>query len=273
MVFRRLLFRSDELPRTGNSTTLVPQMADILTRVSRKTAKAILTFGMIEPEDRVLLALSGGKDSTTLAYHLARKQPSFPVPFEVEALHLHTEECTCGRHPEIWDLVRSWGITLHTHEYSIHKRLKPGRRMNCYWCATQRRTELLRFAEAHGFSRIALGHHQDDIIETFFMNMIFKGELSTMLPVMSYDRYPQVVIRPLALVKEEEIIECAEELGIARISCACGHDTRSKRRDVRRHIEEICRGRPYVKDNILRSMANPLLRYLLVDERAPREGW
>ena len=246
--------------------------AKIETRLSKKIAKAILTFGMIEPGDKILMAASGGKDSTSLLYHLALKRDTFAIPFDVEAIHMHTEYCTCKEHPELWEFVRSWGIGLHIVEYSIEDRLQPGRKMNCYWCATQRRTELLRFANEHGFSKIVLGHHQDDILETFFMNMIYKGELSTMLPVMSYDKYPQQIIRPLALVKEAEIIEFAEYLGIARISCSCNFDTRSKRRDVRRHIEQMCYDKPYLKDNILRSMANPMLRYLMVDERAPKDG-
>jgi tRNA 2-thiocytidine biosynthesis protein TtcA len=240
--------------------------------IERKVSKAIHTFGMISPGDRVLVAVSGGKDSTTLARFLERRRRGNFDHFEMAALHLHHEYCPCDRHPEIWELIEASGIELHRIDYSIEGRLKNGRRMNCYWCTTQRRTELLRFAESNGFTKIALGHHEDDIIETFFMNMVYQGELSTMLPVMRYDRYPQAVIRPLALVKESEIVEYAREIGIARIACSCGFSSRSKRDEVREHIERMCHGRPYLKDNILKSMSAPNLRYLMVDDRAPKYG-
>lgn len=241
-------------------------------RISQRIAKALMTFQMISSGDRILVGASGGKDSTSLVYHLALKRRTFPTPFELAALHIHTEYCTCNEHPEIWDLVRSWDVELHRVKFSIADRLKSGKRMNCYWCATQRRTELMNFSRAHGYDKIALGHHQDDILETFFMNMVYKGELSTMLPVMDYDRYPQTIIRPLALVKEQQLVEFAGELGIARISCSCTHDSRSTRRTVRRHIESLCSRNPGLKDNMFRAAANPNLRYLMVGDNAPKNG-
>ena len=81
-------------------------------------------------------------------------------------------------------------------------RLKPGRSMNCYWCSMQRRTELIRYAMAEGFNKIALGHHLDDIVETLMMNMLYKGQISGMLPILRYEKYPVSIIRPLALCEE-----------------------------------------------------------------------
>ena len=245
-------------------------MSEIAATLSRKTAKALLTFRMIEAGDRVLVGASGGKDSTSLVYHLALKRQTFTTPFDIEALHIHTEYCRCD--DELWSTMQSWGVAVHRREVSIQRRLKEGKTMNCYWCATQRRTEMLKFAEKHEFKKIALGHHMDDIIETFFMNMLYKGELSTMLPVMSYDKYEQDIIRPFSLVKEAEIIEFASWLGIRRVSCSCNHDSRSKRREARGYIERIAAGRSFIKENIFKSMSEPILRYLMVEERSPRDG-
>ena len=244
-------------------------MFEIARYISGKVADTILRFGMLDPGDRVLVALSGGKDSSALFRTLLLIGSSFPVPFEVQGMHIHTEYCTCREHPELWRIVGSWGGTVHFRDISITERLKAGRKMNCYWCTTQRRTELLSFAEERGFTKIALGHHQDDIIETFFMNMAFKSELSTMLPVMKYDRYPQTIIRPLAMVKERFLADYSAELGLDGIACSCSYDTRSKRRVVRGIIEELASEGEYIKDNIFESMANPNLRYLMTPEAMP----
>jgi tRNA(Ile)-lysidine synthase TilS/MesJ len=101
--------------------------------------------------------------------------------------------------------------------------------MNCYWCSTQRRTELLKYAIEHNFNKIALGHHLDDIIETFFMNMTAKGELSAMPVLLKYRKYPVSLIRPLAYLEEQQIISCAAEQDILRAVCTCPYGLNSRR--------------------------------------------
>ena len=98
--------------------------------------------------------------------------------------------------------------------------------------------ELMKHADRYGYTKIALGHHLDDIIETFFMNMSYKAELSTMLPVLHYDDYPHTVIRPLSLVKAREITAFANEIGIGSPTCACPYDRTSKRRKMRKAIAD-----------------------------------
>ena len=181
-------------------------MKGIIHTVSRRIDKAIFGYGLIRPGDRVLVGLSGGKDSVTLAHQLAMKARGFSIPFQAAAVHIRTEYADLEGLERLKELADSVGMPFEQITISVTGRLKPGRKMNCYRCSTQRRTELLRYAEANGFSRIALGHHMDDILETFLMNLTHRGEISTMLPVLRYDNYPQWIIRPLAWVTEQETV-------------------------------------------------------------------
>src|SRR5512137_1795551 len=162
---------------------------------------------MIEEGDRILVAVSGGKDSTALAYDLAAKRRWWPVSYEIRAVHVATDFCSCCYESALFGLLRSWGVESVSIDVPVIGRLKPGRSMNCYWCSTQRRTELIRYAMAEGFNKIALGHHLDDVVETLVMNMLYKGQISGMLPVLSYSKYPLSIIRPLALCEERQIID------------------------------------------------------------------
>ena len=231
--------------------------------LTRKIDKAIFKFKLIEPGDKILIAVSGGKDSLALAYFLGHKQKSFPIPFELGAVHIENDFEGCGKNPAMAQLMEEWGIPFEIKTVPVLDRLKPGKTMNCYWCSTQRRMELIRYAGEHGYNKIALGHHMDDMLETFFMNMIYKSELSTMLPKLKYDKYPYTVIRPLAYVKEAEIIEFAEKIGILDAAGSCIYGTTSHRLDVRRIIDEMAAQEGnHVKDNIFEALNNPVHRYM-----------
>lgn len=239
--------------------------------------KAILKYDMIQEGDRILIAVSGGKDSMTMLYNLAKSRPHFPVKYEVGAIHIKTDFCNCSKKSSLEAKLEEWEVPYEIVPVSVTKRLKEGRKMNCYWCSTQRRMELIKYAGANGYNKIALGHHMDDILETFFMNMAYNSELSTMLPVLQYDNYPFTVIRPLALVKEKEIIRFAEEMDIHRLVCKCRYGANSKRKDMRKVIEFMTDGAEYIRENIYNAMENPKARYLLDElnsEAAPevKEG-
>lgn len=231
--------------------------------LSRKVDKGIFKFKMIEPGDKILLAISGGKDSLTLAYFLGHKKKGFPIPFELGAVHIEGDFPGCGKSPVMAQLMEEWGIPFEVKKVPIMERLKPGKSMNCYWCSTQRRMELIRYAGDNGYNKIALGHHMDDILETFFMNMTHKSELSTMLPKLKYDRYPYTVIRPLAYVKEQEIIDFSREKGLLKAAATCSYGTTSNRLDARKIIDDIAEKEgSQVKDNIFEAMCNPVHRYM-----------
>ena len=241
-------------------------MPEIEKRIARKIDKAILQFGMLDENDHVLIGLSGGKDSLALAYHLGRKAASgrYPIPFTVEAVHVRTDFATYPVGDGFLDLVRSWGVTVTVIDIPVRGRLKDGYKLNCWWCSAQRRLELARYAAGSGAAKIALGHHLDDILETFLMNMAGKGEMSTMLPVMDYDKYPQTIIRPLAWTHEEEIRDFVKILGLESFTCTCPWDSRSPRKTARAALEALAAGRRGAKDAMFRALSNPVDRYLPV---------
>ena len=134
--------------------------------------------------------------------------------------------------------------------------------MNCYWCSTQRRTELLKYAVDNGFNKIALGHHLDDIIETFFMNLCSKGRLEAMPILLRYRKYPVSLIRPLAMIEEREIIACAAEQNILKAACTCPYGINSGRRDMRERIAAFTGNSGTVKRRILNALGAKERDYL-----------
>ncbi|MFW5797173.1 MAG: ATP-binding protein [Spirochaetota bacterium] len=253
------------LPESGGSSRGT-DLARLSRRISRKIDRAIFAYRLIEPGDRILLGISGGKDSLTLLKQLSMKAGAFSIPFEVAAVHVHTEFSPQWLPDRLAEIAEKWGVPFRTVPLNLQRRIRTGHRMNCWWCSTQRRTELLRVAREEGFSKIALGHHLDDILETFIMNLTHKGELSTMLPKMSYDKYEEDIIRPLAWVEESEIEEFVRLSGLEAASCVCGYDAASKRKRVRRIVEEIVAVEgPGARERMMRALHNPKLRYLMGD--------
>ncbi|MDA3849835.1 MAG: tRNA 2-thiocytidine biosynthesis protein TtcA [Spirochaetaceae bacterium] len=236
-------------------------MSKIGKRISRKIDKGIFKFKLIEPGDKILLGISGGKDSLTLAYNLIEKSKGCPIPFQLEAVNIEPDFPNGTGDKSFLELVKSWGLDCPVIKVPVKARLKPGKTMNCYWCSTQRRMELMKEAQKRGCNKIALGHHMDDILETFLMNIAYKGELSTMLPLMKYDKYPFTVIRPLAYVQESEIIQFSKDLDFQRISCSCNFDTRSRRHPARDAIKSLS-DHPSVRDSMFKALGNPNNRYM-----------
>jgi tRNA 2-thiocytidine biosynthesis protein TtcA len=224
--------------------------------VFRLAAKAALERNLIEEGDRILIAVSGGKDSTVLAWALSGLRRSLKKHYDLGAIHISSDFCSCCKKSILAQRLEEWGIPFTDLFVPIIGRLKEGEKMNCYWCSTQRRTELLKYAVEQGYNKIALGHHLDDIIETFFMNLADKGELSTMPIILQYRKYPVSLIRPLAYIEEQQIIACAEELGVLKAACTCPYGTRSKRREIRRGLKELTGNSGAVKRRILKALSS-----------------
>jgi tRNA 2-thiocytidine biosynthesis protein TtcA len=237
-------------------------MKNAETTIAKLVEVALRRYSMIGEGDRILIGTSGGKDSTALAYDLALKRRWWPAPYEIQALHVETDLGERQDFSGLDALMESWGIPLERISVPVVGRLKPGESMNCYWCSTQRRTELIRYALAKGFNKIALGHHLDDIVETLLMNMLYKGEISTMPPIVRYEKYPLAVIRPLALCEERQVIAFAEEKGFRGLTCTCGFDGASRRKEVRAKVATLTGGASELKRNLFASMSRVKPDYL-----------
>jgi tRNA 2-thiocytidine biosynthesis protein TtcA len=224
--------------------------------VRKLTAKIILERKLVNEGDRILVAASGGKDSTVLAWALAALRPALKINYELAALHISSDFCACCKKSILSQRLAEWDIPFTDLFVPIIGRLKEGKKMNCYWCSTQRRTELLKYAMENNFNKIALGHHLDDIIETFFMNLTAKGELSAMPVILKYRKYPVSLIRPLACLEERQIIDCAAEQNILKAACTCPYGANSKRREIRKRIADFTGSSGAVKRRILTALSS-----------------
>ena len=224
--------------------------------VRKLTIKAVMERELIRDGDRILIAASGGKDSTVLAWALSSIRPALKTGYELAALHISTDFCACCKKPVLSQRLAEWGIPFTDLFVPVVGRLKEGEKMNCYWCSTQRRMELINHAVENGFNKIALGHHLDDIIETFFMNLCAKGELLTMPISLKYRKFPVSLIRPLAYLEERQIIDCAGEQNILKAACTCPYGINSDRRDMRQRIAELTGGSGAVKRRILKALGS-----------------
>lgn len=222
----------------------------------------ISEYNMIEEGDRILIGASGGKDSTALVEYFGSrmKRPAGPK-FEALALHVATE-IGSPLSPELAARFEEWGIPLRTIEVSVLGRLKPGRKMNCWWCSLQRRTELNEFAIREGFNKIALGHHMDDILETLLMNALVKGTFSTMPPRLTYDKYPVTVIRPLCFADIPMIVHHATVQGYILATCTCSYQNNSGRKAARSKLEALTEGRYDEKRKLFESLRHINPQYL-----------
>jgi tRNA 2-thiocytidine biosynthesis protein TtcA len=183
--------------------------------------------------------------------------------YALAGLHISTDFCACCKKSALCKRLEEWGIPFTDLFVPIIGRLKEGEKMNCYWCSTQRRTELLKYAVENGFNKIALGHHLDDIIETFFMNLCSKGTMLAMPIFLQYQKYPVTLIRPLALLEEKQIIACAAEQNILKNVCTCPYGQNSKRRDIRSKIADfVGKDSGDVKRRILKALGKGQIDYL-----------
>ncbi len=230
-------------------------------RISKKITKALYDFPMIEPGDRVLVGASGGKDSTALLMELSSRLGK-QLSFELAAIHIQSDFADPAPRNFLKQLEQDLNIPFFYKDVAVEGRLKEGHKLSCYWCSTQRRVELIKFARENGFNKIALGHHLDDIIETLFMNIVYNGEFSGMPPYVPYEKYPMSIIRPLCYCEEQEIIDYVDEAGYRKYTCTCEFSKNSHRKHIRKEIEALTGGSSTLKRNIFESMRNIKMDYL-----------
>ena len=223
--------------------------------------KAIFDYNMIPQGAKLLVGASGGKDSTLLLEYLAnrlkrrnRSQDGTQdtPPFTLGAVYIKTDFAE-DFNPVLLEKIRSWGVDVETLYVNTLERVKPGHKMSCYWCSTQRRKELLAYAMEHGYDTIVLGHHLDDILETLIMNMLH-GTMLGMPPSLQYEKYPVRIIRPLSYIPVDMIKQHAQEAGWKSVTCTCTYQDNSGRKDARRRLEALTDGDNGKKKLILQAL-------------------
>ena len=228
-------------------------------RLRREVGRAIERYNMIEQGDRVMVCLSGGKDSYTLLDILLSLQRKAPVSFDLIAVNLDQKQPGFPVDVLPRTLVEL-GVEFHVIEedtYSIVKRVIPQGRTTCGLCSRLRRGILYSFAARQGVTKIALGHHRDDIVETFFLNLFHGGRLQAMPPKLLSDDGRNVVIRPLALCKEADIAQYARARGFPIIPCnLCGSQEQLERRRIKLMLAAWDRDTPGRVETIFNALQN-----------------
>jgi len=228
-------------------------------RLRHQVGRAIADFGMIEDGDRVMVCLSGGKDSYTLLDILLQLQKKAPVSFSITAVNLDQKQPGFPEHV-LPDYLRSIGVDFHIIEqdtYSVVTRVVPEGKTMCSLCSRLRRGALYTYAHEHGYTKIALGHHRDDLVATFFLNLFFHARLAGMPPKLLSDDGRHVVIRPLAYVREDDIAAYAESKGFPIIPCnLCGSQENLQRRQVQKMMAQWERESPGRIETIARALGD-----------------
>src|SRR5690554_2556388 len=228
-------------------------------RLRRQVGEAIADYRMIEAGDRVMVCLSGGKDSYALLDVLLALKAKAPVPFELVAVNLDQKQPGFPEHvlPEYLASLGVEHTILEQDTYSVVKRVVPEGKTMCSLCSRLRRGALYTHATVGGFTKIALGHHRDDIAATFLMNLFFHAKLASMPPKLLSDDGRHVVIRPLAYCKESDIARYAEQRGFPIIPCTlCGSQENLQRKQVGRMLAEWERTAPGRVDQIVRALGD-----------------
>jgi tRNA 2-thiocytidine biosynthesis protein TtcA len=232
---------------------------------TKKVGKAIWEHGLIRDGDRVVVAVSGGKDSLCLLRILKERLKFVPIHYDILAVHV--------------DMGFPWvdvdGLRRHFESESVPFAIvQPpevwggdGAPLHCFWCSWNRRKALFRIAREEKCNRIALAHHMDDIIETILLNLFFQGEIGTMTPFQEMFKGELALIRPLAYVEEKELLRLAGGLGLPVTTSACPRSDVSKRRLVKGMITELKKHNPHVKKNIYRSLTRVREEYLLQSKK------
>lgn len=216
-------------------------------------------YGMIHSGDKILVGVSGGKDSLTLLKVLWERRNFVPIRYDILAVHVDLGFSGSSLEP-LKDFLKQEGYPFIVRKKKL---AEPKDKKNCFWCSWNRRRQLFEEAKKQGCNKIALGHHKDDIVETILMNLFFEGEISGMSPCQELFKGKIHIIRPLAYVEEKDIAEYVQQMSFPVAHCLCPQAGFTQRAAVKKMIAQLEKTAPGVKSNIFHSLKRIKKDYLL----------
>jgi len=232
--------------------------------LNREVGRALAKYRMLNNGDRVLVGVSGGKDSMALLWSLAERQPRSPIAYRLFPVYIDPgfdggfAEALRGQCADMGLALR-----VETTDYGPVAHSTANRENPCFLCARLRRKRLFEIAHELGCQKIALGHNKDDIIETFFMNICYAGEVSTMVPAQPFFQGLYTIIRPLALADEDLIRRFVHQEGLTLYTNPCPSANRTKRQEIKEMLRRLYRSNGKIKGNVFRAMHHVKMDYLL----------
>ena len=211
--------------------------------------RAVVEFDLLAPGDRILLGLSGGKDSTLLMHALAHMVRHLPWPVELEAMHIDLgfKPESEGQYAPVAAAAAAAGLALHVQRMDMSRDILHNEEQSpCSRCAYWRRALIHHYARRGGYNKVAFAHHYDDAVETWLMGLLYSGQLGTFMPKTWLDRTEVTVIRPFVYIREQGIIDAAKRLGIQAIPSPCPLDGYTQRSKVKELIRALCEENPLV---------------------------
>lgn len=225
-------------------------------RIQKQFGRATKEYGMLQDGDRILVALSGGKDSLTMLQLLAERSRIHKPQISIVAAHVRMSNIPYNADASfLHGLCESLGVELHILESSFDASTDK-RKSPCFLCSWNRRKALFTLAQEIGCNKIALGHNMDDFIETMLMNMTFQGAFSAMAPVMKMDKFPISIIRPLCLVNENDVEAYAKECAFPPLIKNCPYENDSHRRSMKELLAHLETLNPEARYNLWGAMSN-----------------
>lgn len=239
--------------------------------ISNRIGKAIADYNLIEDKDKVLVAVSGGKDSLSLLKLLNERKKWAPIEYELIAMHVETDyRCSgCVHTKNLKDIFEDCGVKYHFEKIKVRDQK---RNVSCFWCSWNRRKALFTAADRFGCNKVALGHHKDDIIETLLLNMFYHGEFAAMNPCQELFGGKITIIRPLSYVEEAVLKRFAKESRFLSGLCRCPNSKVSKRRMMKDFVKKVEKDCSYVRTNLFRAMSRVNKDYIKIEPEGDLES-
>lgn len=238
----------------------------LLKRLERKMGKAVEMYRLIEDGDRILVGLSGGKDSLALIDLLGRRMRIFKPRFTVVAVHVSMSNIPYQADLEyLRNHTEKYGIPF-IHHQSEFDATGDRRKSPCFLCSWTRRKALFALAKEHGCNKMALGHHQDDVLQTLLLNMTHQGAFGTMPPKLRMNKFDMTIIRPLCLIQETDLMHLSDLLGYVKQKKNCPYESSSSRPAMKEVVKLLEQMNPMARQNLWGSMTNVQTEYLPVTE-------